>query len=398
MQLKNYALMILFLLLMLNGMILSVSAAVPEFAVTKTEASVSNAPDNSDMIVALYNNRKLTGMKNYHGSGTINAAYADDLSNALADSDFIKVFLWNMTTISPFGGFFGDEIKNLTDSVPPQKPERVLTVYFSCTGSTKTLAEKIHNIVGGDVMEIIPVEPYTSADLNYNNSGCRANTEINSDARPEIQASTVNAEQYDVILLGYPIWWGQCPPAVRTFLESYDFSEKTIMPFCTSGSSGIGGSLSKIRELCPDSTVTAGFRGTAAVAEGQIKAWLDTDNFEAAVAKRMKLTVGRNEIIIKLKDNNTANDLISRLPLDLKFEDYNNTEKISYLVTPLNTSDAPEGITPTAGDLTLYAPWGNLALFYKDFSYSSGLVSIGKVESGMEYVTSLSGTVKAELY
>lgn len=112
----------------------------------------------------------------------------------------------------------------------------------------------------------------------------------------------------------------------------------------------------------------------------------------------MKLTVDENEIIVKLNDNNTANSLVSMLPLNLNFEDYNNTEKIAYLTDSLDTSDAPEGITPTTGDLTLYAPWGNLALFYKDFRYSSGLVSIGKVETGIEHITSLAGTVTADLY
>jgi len=159
--------------------------------------------------------------------------------------------------------------------------ERVLVVYFSNTGNTKALAEKIHNVTGGDIAEILPVTPYTSDDLNYNNNNCRANEELNSDARPEIQPIAENIAQYDTILVGYPIWWGQCPPAVRTFLESNDLTGKTIMPFCTSGSSGIGGSLSKIRELCPDSTVTDGFRGTSSTTDAQVQSWLDDDGFKA---------------------------------------------------------------------------------------------------------------------
>ena len=149
-----------------------------------------------------------------------------------------------------------------------------LVVYFSATGNTEALAQTIAETAGADLAEIIPEEPYTNEDLNYNNDSCRANQELDTDARPAIEALDADVSRYDVILLGYPIWWGQCPPAVRTFLDSYDLSGKTIMPFCTSGSSGIGGSLSKIRELAPDSTITEGFRGTASTTSEEISEWL----------------------------------------------------------------------------------------------------------------------------
>jgi len=274
MKLKSSLIIIISLVLMLNVIELTASAAEPEFTVTKTEASVSNAPADSDMIVALYSNERLTGTKIYHGSGTISANYAEDMSAELSEADYIRVFLWSMNTLTPLGNFFGDELQDLPDSTH----ERVLTVYFSNTGNTRALAEKMHSTAGGDIAEIIPVIPYTSADLNYNNSSSRANVELNTDARPAINPMSVNIEQYDVILVGYPIWWGQCPPAVRTFLDSYDLSGKTIMPFCTSGSTGIGGSLAKIRALCPDSTVTAGFRGTSGTTAAQIKTWLDANS------------------------------------------------------------------------------------------------------------------------
>lgn len=156
---------------------------------------------------------------------------------------------------------------------------KTLIVYFSATGNTESLAEKMQDVTNGDIAEIVPAEPYTSEDLNYNDSDCRANQELNTDARPQIQPLSVDIEQYDTIVLGYPIWWGQCPPAVRTFLENYDLSGKKIMPFCTSGSSGISGSLSKIHELCPDSTVTEGFRGTNSTTDSQIESWLDNNGY-----------------------------------------------------------------------------------------------------------------------
>ena len=106
--------------------------------------------------------------------------------------------------------------------------------------------------------EIIPAEPYTSADLNYNDNSCRANQELNSDARPAIEPLEVDVSQYDVILLGYPIWWDEAPAMIATFLAENDFSGKTIIPFCTSSSDDIGNSLHIFSELCPDAEIAEG--------------------------------------------------------------------------------------------------------------------------------------------
>lgn len=159
---------------------------------------------------------------------------------------------------------------------------RALVVYFSATGNTKALAEQIAEAVEADLCEIVPEEPYTSEDLDYNNDNSRANQEMNSDARPAIETLSVDLEQYDTILLGYPIWWGDCPSPVKTFLDESDLSGKTIMPFCTSGSSSISGSLSLIRQLSPDSTVTEGLRGTSSTTNEQIHSWLEDNGFQNA--------------------------------------------------------------------------------------------------------------------
>ena len=109
-------------------------------------------------------------------------------------------------------------------------------VYFSCTGNTRAVAETISSAVGADLVEIVPQEPYTDEDLNYNNSDCRANVEMNDDtARPAIQNTIENIADYDVIYVGYPIWWSDMPRIMYTFFDTYDFSGKTIAPFCTSG-------------------------------------------------------------------------------------------------------------------------------------------------------------------
>lgn len=151
---------------------------------------------------------------------------------------------------------------------------KMLIVYFSATGTTKALAETIAETTGADIVEIVPSEPYTSEDLNYNNDNCRANQEMNDEsARPAIADSIENIDEYDTIFLGYPIWWGTMPRIINTFLDTYDLSGKTIMPFCTSGGSGIETSVSAIKDVC-GADVKNGFRGTSSTASAQVEEWI----------------------------------------------------------------------------------------------------------------------------
>ncbi|MCM1190673.1 MAG: flavodoxin [bacterium] len=130
---------------------------------------------------------------------------------------------------------------------------KVLVAYFSATGTTKTLAEYAADALGAELYEIVPEEPYSSADLDYGNSSSRSSVEMNDpSARPGISGSVEDMAQYDIIFLGYPIWWGEAPRIVDTFMESYDFSGKTIVPFCTSASSGIGSSARNLHGLCAE--------------------------------------------------------------------------------------------------------------------------------------------------
>lgn len=123
-------------------------------------------------------------------------------------------------------------------------------VYFSATGNTKAIAESIADGLQADIYEIVPKEPYTDADLNYNDNNSRSTLEMNDpSARPEIVGPVYNFEQYDTVFLGYPIWWGEAPRILNTFVESYDFTGKTVIPFCTSASSGIGSSADKLESL-----------------------------------------------------------------------------------------------------------------------------------------------------
>ena len=122
-----------------------------------------------------------------------------------------------------------------------------LVLYFSATGTTKTIAQRIASKSNSDIIEIVPKEEYKPEDLNYN-SDCRANREQNdSKARPEIK-NTIDINKYDTIYLGYPIWWGTNPKIILTLLDTYDFTNKTIIPFCTSGSTGISKSVNDLRD------------------------------------------------------------------------------------------------------------------------------------------------------
>jgi len=155
-----------------------------------------------------------------------------------------------------------------------QKKAKILIAYFSCTGNTKAAAERIAALTGGDLYEIVPAEPYSSADLNYNNSGCRANREMNDPtARPAIGSDKVDISAYDTVIVGYPIWWGTMPRIINTFLDAYDLTGKTVMPFCTSGGSGVSASVSDIKSAEPDATVTDGLR-VAGTDNSVLESWL----------------------------------------------------------------------------------------------------------------------------
>lgn len=144
-----------------------------------------------------------------------------------------------------------------------------VVVYFSATGTTKEVAQKIANNSSSDIIEIIPKEKYTSDDLNYN-SDCRANKEQNdSSARPEIE-NQINIDNYDVVYLGYPIWWGTYPKIILSFIDLHDFDGKTIIPFCTSGSSSINTSISDLRKYKPDLDIKDGKRFSSSTADSEI--------------------------------------------------------------------------------------------------------------------------------
>lgn len=131
----------------------------------------------------------------------------------------------------------------------PSQMANTLVVYFSATGTTKGVAETIASVAGADLYEITPVQPYSSDDLNYNDNNSRTTKEQNErKVRPEISGTIENWDSYSVVYLGYPIWWGEEPRILDTFVESYSFESKTVIPFCTSGGSEVGSSDSNLEK------------------------------------------------------------------------------------------------------------------------------------------------------
>lgn len=145
---------------------------------------------------------------------------------------------------------------------------KILITYFSKTGNTEKAAKEIQAIVGGDLVKIEPVKPYPD---DYSTTTDIGKKEKADNARPEVKTKVANMADYDVVFVGYPIWWGTAPMAVFTFMEQYDFTGKTVIPFCTSGGSGIDGSMADMRQLIGKGTLVKGFNCNN---ESGIKDWL----------------------------------------------------------------------------------------------------------------------------
>ena len=153
----------------------------------------------------------------------------------------------------------------------------VLVVYFSRTGNTKEVAEKIAAVTGADLYEITAAQEYTDGDLDWNNENSRTTKEQNdTSVRPEIGSDPVSLEGYSTIYIGYPIWWGQEPRIMDTFVESCNFDGKTVIPFCTSASSGIGSSGSNLEALAGNGTWLDGQRFGAGASEEEIASWVNS--------------------------------------------------------------------------------------------------------------------------
>ena len=154
---------------------------------------------------------------------------------------------------------------------------KTLVVYFSATGTTKGVAEQIAAVTDADTYEILAAQLYSDDDLDYNNNDSRATKEQNDKSiRPEIGSEKIDLSAYDTIYLGYPIWWGQAPRIMDTFVESYDFTGKTVIPFCTSGSSDIGTTGDDLGANAGSGNWLQGKRFAGGTSQADVEEWLAT--------------------------------------------------------------------------------------------------------------------------
>lgn len=285
----------------------------------------------------------------------------------------------------------------------PETENKILIAYFSATGNTENIANHLATILNADLYEIEPEVPYTSADLNYHDANSRSQLEQQDDsARPAIANSVANIADYKVIFWGYPIWNGRAPKIINTFLEQYDLSDKTIIPFCTSGSSSIGSSATSLQPLAPTADWLSGQRFNGSDSQATVTSWveglelpsLDTaldKREDTSAATRIRLSFDGKEAIITLNDNATSKDFLTMLPATFIFQDYASSEKISYLSRALSSQEQASIYEPTVGDVALYEPWQNLAIFYRAGAASSGLIPMGHVESGLDQLAAMAG-------
>ena len=153
---------------------------------------------------------------------------------------------------------------------------KTLVAYFSASGTTAKVAKDLAVATGADLFEIAPEQPYTRADLNWNNSSSRSSVEMNDEAcRPAIAGVVGDMGAYDVVFVGFPVWWYVEPRIIDTFLEAYDFAGKTVVPFATSGGSGLGRAPQRMQALAPDAKVLAGGLLNGRPAQAELAKWAE---------------------------------------------------------------------------------------------------------------------------
>ncbi len=246
---------------------------------------------------------------------------------------------------------------------------RTLVVFFSATGHTRTVAEKIAELTGADMAEIVPAVPYPPEDLDPGDSTTRETAEHNTpEARPEI-GEDISLEGYDTVYLGYPIWWGQAPRILSTFAESHDFTGITVIPFCTSGSSGIGSSAEDLERQAGSGRWLPGRRFPADVSGEDLSAWiLETE--ELYMEKTLRLYIGETEVSVDWEENESAAALASLCregPLTIQMSMYGGFEQVGPLGTAL-PSDDTDTVT-AAGDIVLYSS-SQIVIFYGSNSWA----------------------------
>jgi len=259
---------------------------------------------------------------------------------------------------------------------------KVLVVYFTRTVNTETIADIIEKKTGGTKIRLETVKDYPA---DYSSVYDVAMEEKNTNARPKLKTKIENMEDYNTIFVGYPIWHGDVPMAIRTFLEEYDFSGKTVVPFCTSASSLPDTSFGHIEESAAEANVLTGFwSGSAGLQnlDQTVPEWLDTlgintENKESSEGRTMKITVGNTSFTAALEDNSSARaleELLREEPLTINMRDYASMEKVGEIGKSLPRND--KNTVTEAGDIILYQ--GNSLVIYYDTN-TWNFTRIGKI-------------------
>lgn len=279
-----------------------------------------------------------------------------------------------------------------------QNKGKSAVIYFSATNNTKKVAEYIKEETNSDIIEIIPKEKYTENDLNYNTE-CRANREQkDSNSRPEI-SNNIDISSYEVIYLGYPIWWGDVPKIILTLIETTDFNGKTVIPFCTSGGSTITQSVNTLKSY-KNINWNNGRTFNSSTSKSDVELWINelktnnviktNDNLQNMENeniqenknmknRKIKLMINNKELTATLVNNSSVDALISKLseaPITIDMHDYSNFEKVGNLGFNIPRND--ENIDTDYGDLILYQ--GNsFVIYYAPNSWN--FTRLGKIDN-----------------
>lgn len=311
------------------------------------------------------------------------------------------------TPEQPGGGDDTDD----SDTLAPEGSGRYLVLYSSRTSNTERMARQIRTALDCDMIEVEPQMPYEN---DYNAMLERAQEElaaIGQGRYPAVGTSVDSFDGYDIVFVGYPIWYGSMATPMQAFLHEHasKLAGRRIALFATSGGSGISASIGEARSLCPEATFVDRTllltSSTLSQMEGRVAEWLDEIGAgrEEPVtpgisSPNVNISVGDRTITATMEDNAAARDFLSRLPLEITLNDYNNmTEKIFYPDPALTTEGVTRGCAPTPGDITIYAPWGNVAIFCKSWSHSNDLIKIGRIDGNGIEALSIAGDIPVKI-
>ena len=302
------------------------------------------------------------------------------------------------TPEQPGGGDDTDD----SDTLAPEGSGRYLVLYSSRTSNTERMARQIRTALDCDMIEVEPQMPYEN---DYNAMLERAQEElaaIEQGRYPAVGTSVDSFDGYDIVFVGYPIWYGSMATPMQAFLHEHasKLAGRRIALFATSGGSGISASIGEARSLCPEATFVDRTllltSSTLSQMEGRVAEWLDEIGAgrEEPVtpgisSPNVNISVGDRTITATMEDNAAARELT--------LNDHNQTtEKIFYPSPALTTAGTARGCVPIPGDITIYAPWGNVAIFCKNGSRSNDLIKIGHIDGDGIEALRVAGDVRVK--